>query len=99
MVRCGKVGGGFDFAQRERIRFGIGCLRWRWASLAGLVETEKVTDAKAKGLNKTIEVAGARILDQVKLLIKEGNMRQLRLRAKDSVLVTRTFEGPYSQVR
>lgn len=88
MVRCGKVGGGFDFAQRERIRFGIGCLRWHWASLAGLVEREKVTDAKAKGLNKTIEVAGARILDQVKLLIKEGNMRQLRLRAKDSDFVT-----------
>ncbi len=63
-------------------------MRWHWASLAGLVEREKVTDAKAKGLNKTIEVAGARILDQVKLLIKEGNMRQLRLRAKDSDFVT-----------
>lgn len=42
------------------------------------------TEAKTKTLSETIEVAGSQVIDQVKKLIKEGNVRQLKLHAKDS---------------
>lgn len=84
MVGADKIGGGIDLQQGLRISIGIGSWIWRRASLEGVIETEKTAEPKAKGLSETIEVAGSQIIDQVKLLIKEGNVRQLKVRAKDS---------------
>lgn len=41
-------------------------------------------DPKTRTFSETIEVAGSQIIDQVKKLIQEGNVRQLKIRAKDS---------------
>ena len=35
-------------------------------------------------VSETIEVAGSQVIDQVKKLIQEGNVRQLKVHAKDS---------------
>jgi hypothetical protein len=40
--------------------------------------------AKTRTFSETIEVAGSQVIDQVKKLIKEGNVRQLKVTAKDS---------------
>lgn len=41
-------------------------------------------EAKGRTISETIEVAGSQVIDQVKKLIQEGNVRQLKIRAKDS---------------
>lgn len=41
-------------------------------------------DAKPRTFSETIEVAGSQVIDQVKRLIREGNVRQLKVTAKDS---------------
>jgi hypothetical protein len=41
-------------------------------------------DPKPKTFSETIEVAGSQVIDQVRKLIKEGNVRQLKVHAKDS---------------
>jgi hypothetical protein len=48
------------------------------------MENEKGTETKTRTIIETIEVTGTQVIDQVKHLIKEGNVRQLRLTAKDS---------------
>jgi hypothetical protein len=45
---------------------------------------DKPADAKQPSFSETIEVAGSQVIDQVKRLIKEGNVRQLKITAKDS---------------
>lgn len=45
---------------------------------------ETKSDNKSRTFSETIEVAGSQIIDQVKKLIQEGNVRQLKIRAKDS---------------
>ena len=47
------------------------------------MDDEKVTAEKPRKLTETIEVAGTQVIDQVKL-INEGNVRKLRIHAKDS---------------
>jgi hypothetical protein len=39
---------------------------------------------KGRTFSETIEVAGSQIIDQVKKLVQEGNVRQLKIRAKDN---------------
>ncbi len=41
-------------------------------------------EAKPRTFSETIEVAGSQVIEQVKRLIKEGNVRQLKVHAKDS---------------
>lgn len=45
-------------------------------------------DAKTKGQGRTfserVEVAGSQVIDQVKKLVADGNVRQLKITAKDS---------------
>jgi len=45
---------------------------------------EAESEKKGRTFSETIEVAGSQIIDQVKKLIQEGNVRQLKIRAKDS---------------
>lgn len=48
-------------------------------------ETEAPKDeAKPRTIVETIEVAGGQVIDKVKQLIEAGNVRQLRIHAKDS---------------
>ena len=48
------------------------------------MDDEAKTEAKTRTFSETIEVAGNQVIDQVKRLIKEGNVRQLKVTAKDS---------------
>ncbi len=48
------------------------------------MDDEKTNEGKARTFSETIEVAGSQVIDQVKKLIKEGNVRQLKVTAKDS---------------
>ena len=48
------------------------------------MENETKTEARGRTFSETIEVAGSQVIDQVKKLIREGNVRTLRLHAKDS---------------
>ena len=48
------------------------------------MDDEAKTEAKTRTFSETIEVAGNQVIDQVKRLIKEGNVRQLKITAKDS---------------
>lgn len=48
------------------------------------MDDEKATAEKPRKLTETIEVAGTQVIDQVKRLINEGNVRKLRIEAKDS---------------
>jgi hypothetical protein len=41
-------------------------------------------EAKPRTFSETIDVAGSQVIDQVKRLIQEGNVRQLKVHAKDS---------------
>lgn len=45
---------------------------------------EGESDNKGRTFSETIEVAGSQIIEQVKKLIQEGNVRQLKIKAKDS---------------
>ncbi len=45
---------------------------------------EDKTSAKTRTISETIEVAGSQVIEQVRRLIKEGNVRQLKVHAKDS---------------
>jgi Domain of unknown function (DUF4342) len=51
-----------------------------WGRKEDVMEDE----AKDRSFKETIEVAGSQIIDQVKRLIQEGNVRQLKIQAKDS---------------
>ena len=48
------------------------------------MEDETKTEAKDRSFSETIEVAGSQVIDQVKKLIQQGNVRQLKVTAKDS---------------
>ena len=48
------------------------------------MDDEKTTEAKPRTFSETIEVAGSQVIEQVKRLIKEGNVRQLKVHAKDN---------------
>lgn len=48
------------------------------------MQDEEKADDKRRTFSETIEVAGSQIIDKVKGLIEEGNVRQLKIRAKDS---------------
>lgn len=45
---------------------------------------DKTADAKARTFSESIEVAGSQVIEQVRRLVKEGNVRQLKITAKDS---------------
>ena len=45
---------------------------------------QKTAEGKPKTFSETIEVAGSQVIDQVRKLIQEGNVRQLKVHAKDS---------------
>lgn len=48
------------------------------------MEDDAKPDSKGRTFSETIEVAGSQVIDQVKRLIQEGNVRQLKITAKDS---------------
>ena len=48
------------------------------------MEDDARTEAKPRTFSETIEVAGSQVIEQVKRLIREGNVRQLKVTAKDS---------------
>ena len=48
-----------------------------------MTETSRPQDDKHETFWETVEVAGSQLLDEVKRLIKEGNVRRLRIKAKD----------------
>lgn len=48
------------------------------------MEDDKTADPKPHTLKETVEVTGSQLVDQVKQLIQAGNVRQLRVHAKDS---------------
>ncbi len=48
------------------------------------MDDDKTKEAKLHTFSETIEVAGSQVIDQVKKLIKEGNVRSLKVHAKDS---------------
>lgn len=49
-----------------------------------MTETKDTETKKPETVFETIEVAGTQVLDEVKRLIKEGNVRRLHIKAKDS---------------
>ena len=51
-----------------------------------MTETNKPDDDKHDTFWETIEVAGNQLVDEVKKLIKEGNVRRLRIKDKDGDL-------------
>jgi hypothetical protein len=53
-------------------------------SALGRLEDIMDNEAKPRRFSETIEVAGSQVIEQVKRLIKEGNVRQLKVHAKDS---------------
>ena len=48
-----------------------------------MTETDRPEDDKKETFWETIEVAGNQLLDEVKKLLKEGNVRRLRIKDKD----------------
>ena len=48
------------------------------------MDDDKAKDCKPRTVSETIEVAGSQVIDQVKKLIREGNVRHLKVHAKDS---------------
>ena len=48
------------------------------------MDESKSADEKPRTFSETIEVAGSQVIDQVKRVIREGNVRQLKITAKDS---------------
>ena len=45
---------------------------------------EAKSESTVRTFSETIEVAGSQVVDQVKKLIKAGNVRQLKVTARDS---------------
>lgn len=45
---------------------------------------DKTEDAKSRTFTETIEVAGTQVLDEIKRLLQEGNIRRIKIKAKDS---------------
>jgi hypothetical protein len=54
------------------------------SSALGRLEDIMDNEAKPRRFSETIEVAGSQVIEQVKRLIKESNVRQLKVHAKDS---------------
>jgi len=54
------------------------------AALEDAMQDENKTEGRGRTFSETIEVAGSQVIEQVKKLIAEGNVRQLRITAKDS---------------
>lgn len=48
------------------------------------MEDEAKTEAKDRTFSETIEVAGHQVIEQVKKLFAEGNVRTLKVHAKES---------------